>query len=491
MKTAVVIGAGFGGLAAAALLAKHDYQVTVLEKNDSPGGRAMVWKQDGFTFDMGPSWYQMPSAFERFFGHFGKSPADFYTLHRLDPQYRFFALSDKSETKVYDIYADPAKNYATYERIEPGSPERIQAFLQEAKRQYELAEKYILYETWTPADFLNPFRSIRLAGMNIYEPLKHTVRRYVRHPHLQKMLLYTVLFIGSSPDRLPGMFSMMAHLDAGIGTYYPAGGMGTVVAALVQLGTDHSVSFRFAEPVTRIEVKNGKAVAVHTATGSYPADVVVGNADLAFIETELLEERWQQYPASYWSCCTIAPSAFTAYLGIERRLPDLAHHNLLIADSWEKHFDAIYGNPSVPQHPSYYLSCPTKTDHTVAPQGCENVFITVQLPAGLRLETAEREEYLDHILQHFITVYGVDFRPDIRVRRIFSDQDYVRYYNAYRGTALGLATTFLQSIFRPGVRQKNVRNLFYAGQYTPPGPGVPMCLIAAENAVREILRTNR
>lgn len=483
---AVVIGAGIGGLASAALLARRGYAVTVLEKNSQPGGRAMVWKHRGYTFDMGPSWYQVPEAFERFFGHFGKTPADYYKLIKLDPQYRFFALDNEGRANpqnIYDIAPDFEANIALFERLEPGSSQRVKAFLADAKVQYETAKEHVLYKNMGLLDYINPMTALQLARMNLRENLETTVKHYVSHPHLQKMLLYTVLFIGSAPKALPGMFSMMAYIDVELGTWYPMGGMGRVVEALVRLGEEQGVRYCFNEPVIGFEVKNGLATGVKTPNNIHAADIVLGNADLPFIETQLLPPRYQSYPEAYWKKKTMAPSAFVAYLGVNKRLKHLRHHNLIVTDNWDRHFTDLFGVKTLPKSPTYYVSCPSKTDSSVAPPGRENLFIAVQIPSGIRLSEKERQAYLSTLLKQLEMVAGESILDHIELWRIFSDSDFGTTFNAYNYTAIGLSTTFLQTLLRPAHRSKKIQNLYYAGQYTAPGVGVPLCLIAAERAV--------
>lgn len=482
---AVVIGAGISGLATSALLAKKGYQVTLLEKNKDIGGRAMVWKQDGFTFDMGPSWYQVPEAFEHFFAHFDKKPSDFFELVKLNPQYKvFFGPQDSC------IFSDSLeKNLEIFEFYEKGSSQKIKNYLTAAKKQYDISLKHILYHNFNSIwDYMNPFLVPYLMQMNIYESLQNYVSRFTSNKRIQKLLLYTALFIGGSPDALPALYSLMSYVDLGIGTYYSKGGIGAFIESLSTLCKQNNVEIKTNEEVHTIAVRGNKAVSVVTNSQEYPADMVVSTGDYPYTETRLLDREHQTYPQAYWKTTTVSPSAFVIYLGLKKQIPALQHHNLFLVEDWHSHFSNLFGTKQLPQSPSYYISCPSRTDSSVAPSGCENIFITVQIPSGFSLTDQQREEYCSQILAHLETLVQEPLVPHIILKRILCADDYGSIYNAYQNAAIGLASTFKQSLFRPANRSKKVRNLFYAGQYTAPGAGMPMCLISAEKAVELICK---
>lgn len=482
MKNVAIIGAGIAGLASAALLAKDGYNVTVYEKNDGIGGRAMVWKQDGFTFDMGPSWYQMPDAYERFFAEFGKKPSDYYQLLRLDPQYRLYT----GPKHFYDLHADEAQNEALFEELEPGSTAKIREFLTVAKEQYDLANKYVFYTNLKPTDFINPRTAKEVARFRLNESLDSLVSKYVSHPLLKKMLLYTTLFIGAAPRKLPALFALMAYIDLGIGTYYPMGGMGAVMEGIADLAREQGATIRTNSAVERIVVEKGRAVGIIVNGSLIPVDIVVSATDYPYTETSLLDEQWRTHDHGYWKKKTLSPSAIVLYLGLRKKLPSLSHHTLIVPDRWDDHFSALFDNKRLPEEPSFYISCTSKTDPSVAPKGYENLFITVQIPSGFDVSRQELQDYRDLLISQVESSIGHRFRKDIILERIFGPEDFKTVYNAYDGAAIGMATTFSQLLLRPDNRSKKVSNLLYAGQYTKTGAGLPMCLISAHRLLETI-----
>jgi phytoene desaturase len=474
----VVIGAGFGGLSAAAYLARAGYDVTVVEKNEQAGGRARVWREQGFAFDMGPSWYMMPEVFEKFFAAFGKKPSDYYELKRLDPSYRiYFAPND-----VVDISTDVAKNIALFESIEPGAGEKLKDYLKQAEYQYKVSMGEFIYKNFTSIfDFFNKRMLTEGRKLHVFESLDRFTRRYFTSERLRRILQYSMVFLGGAPNNTPAIYSVINHADFNLGIWYPIGGIGAVVAAMQSLCEELGVKFVFNADVTSLSFNGNAITGVKTATQEFPADIVVGNGDYHFIETALLPEKLQTYPERYWQKRVLAPSAFMVYLGINKRLPNLKHHTLLLDQDWMKHFNDIFDKPAWPEHPSYYLCCPSQTDATVAPEGCENLFILVPVASGLT-ETPERQEaYYNQIMEHVEQYVGESVRPHVVVKRIFSVENFAKDYHAYKGSALGLSHTLFQTAyFRPRMQSKKVKNLFYTGQITQPGIGVPMTIISGQ-----------
>lgn len=467
-----------GGLATAALLAKDGHSVTILEKNSTIGGRARTWHSEGFTFDMGPSWYQMPEAFDHFFARFGKKPEDYFELVKLDPQYNVFF--DSCDPIV--MSADHQRNMALFEKLEPGVTPRIEKYLKNAGELYDLSVQHVLYRNYDSIrDFFNT--DMMKIGMkfNVLENLQQTVEKVTSHPHIQKILMFTVLFLGGSPTKTPSLFSLMSYLDMKLGTFYPMGGIGAVVSALESLCKEHEVTILTGKEVTKIEVESGVAKKVHTTTGSYTADIVISNADYPFTETSLLDPKYTTYPASYWAKKTIAPSAFIMYLGIKGHMKSLAHHTLFLDGDWMTFFNSLFSGAKWPENPSYYVSCTSKTDHSVAPKGHDNLFVTVQVAPDVPDTPEQRDRFAHKIISHMEQMTGESIADRIVLKRYFGPTDFKTDYNAYKGTAIGLSNTLLQSAyFRPNNVSKKVSNLYYVGQYTNPGVGMPMCMISAE-----------
>ena len=485
-KPRVLIGgAGFGGLSAAALLGQAGWDVTVLEKNEQPGGRASVFREAGFTFDMGPSWYLMPDVFERYFAEFGKKPTDFFELTRLDPAYRIFF----DQRHVVDVPATVADTLRLFEHYEPGASDALKKYLAQAQYQYDVSMREFIYRDYQSiTDFFNKKLLLEGAQLRVFENLDRFVKRFFKNPFLQKIVLYNIVFLGGRPKNTPALYSIMAHIDFNLGVWYPHGGLGSVVQGLVKLCESHGVKFRYQIPVEKILVEGGKAVGVRTQAGELRSDAVLMNADYHHVETKLLDREFQSYPESYWKRKTIAPSGFIIFLGLDKRIEKLRHHNLFLDEDWTRHFDAIFDDPGWPEDPSYYICCPTQTDASLAPEGGEVLFLLVPVASGLDDNDATRQSFAAKIIKHVEGLLGQDIQESIIVKKIFAQRDFSQMYNAYRGSALGLSHTLLQSaLFRPSHRSKKVENLFFTGQYTHPGIGVPMALISSQIVCKDMV----
>jgi phytoene desaturase len=504
-----VIGGGFGGLSTACYLADAGADVTVLEKNEQLGGRASRLEADGFRFDMGPSWYLMPDVFERFFSHFDRAPEDYYTLQRLDPHYRIFF---KDGDRV-DLTPDLEANVETFESYEPGAGEALREYLETSETHYEVAMNQFVYEDrprlrdWVDLDVM---RAAPI-GLRLLGTMDDYVSGYFENPKLQQIMQYTLVFLGGSPKNTPALYNMMSHVDFNLGVYYPEGGIGAVVDALVELGGELGVEYRTnAEVVEIISRKEGfelelastdagleapeAAVAtadggVHTETGDrLRFDLVVSDADYAHTEQELLPEHHRGYSESYWESKTYAPSAFLLYLGVEGDVEPLAHHTLVLPTDWDPHFEGIFDRPAWPEDPAYYLCVPSATDDTVAPEGHSNLFVLVPIAPGLEDSAATRNAYREKILADVARNTGVDLRDRIVFEESFSVSEFAERYHSMRGTALGLAHTLTQTaLLRPSRRSKEVPGLYFTGSYTTPGIGVPMCLIAGQHTADAVI----
>ena len=492
MKKAVVIGAGFAGLAGASLLARDGWNVTLVEKNTQVGGRARLWKTAGYTFDMGPSWYLMPEVFERFFTSMGKDRREYYSIARLDPAYRVFFEGEDS----LDVPGEPRGLRNLFARIEPGGDQMLDRYLDESAWKYEVAMREFLYRDYQGVgDFFN--RRLLAGGMklHLFSRLDNYVRRYFKDHRARKILEYATVFLGSSPRNTPALYSLMSHVDLRLGVWFPAGGMGAVALGMARLAEESGVQIVTGREVSRMVSQEGRIIAVETtATGgasreitSFPADVVLSTADYQWTEGHLLNRQQRSYSSRYWKRRVVAPSMFLVYLGMNKAIPELAHHNLYFSREWDNHFDTIFNRPAWPENPCWYMSRITATDGAMAPRGRENIFILVPVAPNLNDSDERRNEYLDFVLDHIRGSAGIDLSTGRDICRIFSHQNFFRDYHAYKGTALGLSHTLFQTaVFRPGRRSRKLSNLYYAGQYTHPGVGVPMVLIAAELAVRAI-----
>ncbi|MEZ3116813.1 phytoene desaturase family protein [Halobaculum sp. MBLA0147] len=472
----VVVGSGFGGLSTACYLADAGADVTVLEKNEQLGGRASVLERDGFRFDMGPSWYLMPDVFENFFGHFGKSPEDYYELQRLDPHYRIF-FKDGDQV---DMTPDVERNKELFEEYEAGAGEAFGEYLEKSERNYEIGMEHFVYEHRDRLrDFVDTDVLRHAWGLSLIGSMQDHVEEYFDHPKLQQIMQYTLVFLGGSPNNTPALYNLMSHVDFNLGVYYPEGGTGAVVDAMVELAEELGVTFETDQPVSKIAGQRGGFAVRTEHGGEYLADRVVSNADMAHTERELLAERKRSYDDDYWDSRTYAPSAFLLYLGVEGDVPELTHHTLVFPTEWDDHFTAIFDDPAWPDDPAYYLCVPSKTDDTVAPEGHSNLFALVPIAAGLEDTPELREQYRELVLDDIAANTGTELHDRIVVEESFCVDDFASRYNAEQGTALGMAHTLRQTApFRPGHTSEEVPGLYYTGSFTTPGIGVPMCLIS-------------
>ena len=482
----VVVGGGFGGLSAACYLADAGADVRVVEKNEQVGGRASRLEAEGFTFDMGPSWYLMPDVFERFFAYFGREPSDFYDLERLDPHYRIF-FKDGDQL---DVTGNNAEMRELFESYEPGAGEAFEEYLETSERHYETAMNKFVYEDrsrlrdWVDLDVM----TAAPIGLQLLGSMQGHVSDYFDHPKLQQIMQYTLVFLGGSPKNTPALYNMMSHVDFNLGVYYPDGGIGAVVDGLVELGEGLGVTYETDSEVTEISRRKNGFLVETVNDDTYHPDEVVVNADYGHAERDLLPEHERQYDDDYWEKKTYAPSAFLMYMGVEGDVDPLAHHTLVLPTDWEPHFDDIFEEPDWPDEPAYYLCVPSETDPSVAPEGHSNLFVLVPVAPGLHDGDAVREEYREKILADIAEHTGVDLRDRIVYEKQFAVSDFGERYNATEGTALGLAHTLRQTaLLRPSNRSSAVDGLYFTGSFTTPGVGVPMCLISGEHTAKRLI----
>jgi phytoene desaturase len=489
VKKVAVIGSGFSGLSAAACLAKDGFDVTVLEKNDSPGGRARKFEANGFTFDMGPSWYWMPDVFQKYFQLFGKSPSDYYSLKRLDPSYRiYYGFND-----YLDVPAGTAALCKMFDELEPGSGKLLLKFLDEGKYKYDIGINDLVYKpglSWTE------FMDIELAKgafkLHVFQSIARYIRKFFKSPRIIKLLEFPVLFLGATPEDTPALYSLMNYADMALGTWYPEGGMYKVVAGMVEVAKSQGVKFQFNAAVQRFEMNGTKAKSLQVNDSSQGYDYVVASADYHHVEQDLIPEQFRRYKESYWNSRVLAPSSLVFFLGINKKVKNLLHHTLFFDEDFSLHAKEIYHDPKWPTAPQFYVSCTSKTDSTAAPEGCENLFILIPVAPGLHDEDSIRERYFDLVISRIEKMTGESIRQNIVFKRSYAHNDFVADYNAFKGNAYGLANTLMQTaILKPSLKNKNISNLFYTGQLTVPGPGVPPSIISGQVAARELIKRHR
>ena len=488
-KIAIVIGSGFAGLSAASFLAKAGWEVEVLEKHDQPGGRCRHFKTEGFSFDMGPSWYWMPDVFDRYFGCFGKKVSDYYELIRLEPSYRIYW-----EQNQMDVPSDYAALKKMFDQLEPGAGEQLDAFMAEAEYKYRVGVNKLVFKPGQSLfEFLDKELIAGLFRLDVFNNIKSHIGKFFKHPQLRQMMEFPVLFLGALPENTPALYSLMNYADVKLGTWFPRGGMYKIVEGMHKLAVEQGVTFHFNHNVSSIIVENGMAKTVVADNGKqFHADVVIGGADYHFIETKLLEKQYRSYSEGYWDKRVMAPGCLIYYVGINTKIPNLPHHSLFFDVPFDEHAAEIYTHPEWPRDPLFYLSATSVTDPTQAPEGSENLFFLIPVAAGLDGDDEiTRDRYFNILSERLKERTGVDIRNHVVFKRSYAYADFVSDYNAFKGNAYGLANTLMQTaILKPSCKSKKVKNLYYTGQLTVPGPGVPPSLISGEVVAKLVDKEN-
>ncbi|CAM4041056.1 phytoene desaturase family protein [Gillisia limnaea] len=474
-KEVSIIGSGFASLSASCYLAREGFDVTIYEKNNSVGGRARQLKKEGFTFDMGPSWYWMPDVFERFFADFDKSPSDYYQLDKLNPAYKVFFGNDEN-ILIEDTLE---KIYAAFEKEETGSSIQLKKFIAQAQSNYEIAIKDLVYRPGvSPLELVTP-ETIKKIGQ-FFSTISKDVRKEFKNKKLIQLLEFPVLFLGAKPSDTPSFYSFMNYADFGLGTWHPKGGMYKVIEGMESLARSLGVKIETNSAVEKINISN-KIVSSITIDGKEIAtDLVVSGADYHHSET-LLDPKYRQYSESYWNKKTFAPSSLLFYIGFDKKLKNIHHHNLFFDVDFDAHAKEIYDEPKWPEEPLFYANFTSVTDPGSAPENCENGFFLVPIAPGLEDNEKLRENYFEKIMDRFEKLTNQKVREHILFKESFCVNDFIKDYNSYKGNAYGMANTLLQTAFlRPKLKSSKVKGLFFTGQLTVPGPGVPPSLISGK-----------
>lgn len=474
-KTIQIIGSGFSSLAAACYLAKEGNKVTVFEKNTSLGGRARQFSEKGFTFDMGPSWYWMPDVFESFFADFNKKPSDYYSLEKLSPGYRVFFENNEH----FDVSDNLNTIIADFEKIEKGSGKQLEKFISNAKSNYEIAIKDLVYRPGESIlELITPQTALKLD--QFFSNIKRDVRKKIKNKNLQQILEFPVLFLGAKPSDTPSFYNFMNYADFGLGTWQPKNGFFDVIEAMIKLGTELGVTYQTNANIEEIIVENNKAVGIKINKEILNADIVLSGADYHHTETLLPKEN-RQYSEAYWDKKTFAPSSLLFYVGFDKKLENVCHHNLFFDSDFDKHAVDIYDNPKWPEEPLFYANFTSITNQHTAPEGCENGFFLVPIAPDLEDNDELREIYFEKIISRFEAITKQNIRKSIIFKKSFCVNDFKSEYNSYKGNAYGMANTLLQTaVLRPKLKSKKVKNLYFTGQLTVPGPGVPPALISGK-----------
>ena len=485
MKKITIIGSGISSLSAAAFLGKAGYDVTILEKNDTIGGRARQYEHDGFTFDMGPSWYWMPDVFEQFYNKFGYTTADFYTLKRLDPSYQV-VWQDGTKSA---IPADEKELHDWFESLEKGSSKNLTKFLEEAAYKYEVGMTDLVFK---PSLKVTEFADMRilkgLLKLHLLSSFTTYIKKYFSHPKIISLLEFPILFLGAMPKDTPALYSLMNYADISLGTWYPMGGMHKFIEAFARIAKENGVTIKTDHEVTKINYQGKKVTSVETKHGTFDTDILVSGADYAHTDMSLLGEQ-ANYDETYWDKRTMAPSSLLFYLGIDKKIDGLLHHNLFFDEDFNLHAEEIYKSKKWPTSPLFYASAPSKTDPSVAPEGKENIFLLIPIAPDLKDDEETRERYFDMLIDRLEKHTGTSIREHIIYKRSFCVADFKKDYHAFKGNAYGLANTLRQTAyFKPSLKNKKLNNMYYTGQLTVPGPGVPPSIISGEVVAKQVIK---
>jgi len=484
-KNVAIIGSGFAGLSAATCLASKGIDVHVFEKNKQVGGRARQFETNGFKFDMGPSWYWMPDVFESYFKLFGRDPKEFYELKLLDPAFAMIF-----EDEVMDIPADFDSICDLFEQTEKGSADQLRKFMKDAAYKYEKGINDLVYKPGLSImEFADPKLMFDVFRLQIFSSFSKHVRTHFKHPKLISLMEFPVLFLGAMPEKTPALYSLMNYAGLKLGTWYPMGGFHKIIEGMQQVAEEAGVHFHTNQPVSGFNIKNNTIDHIIAKGHSIDVDAVIGAADYHHVEQSLLEAKYRNYSEGYWDRRTFAPSCLIYYIGTNKRIPKLRHHNLFFDNNLQQHSEEIYIDKKWPHKPLFYVCCPSKTDPSVAPDGSENIFLLMPIAPGLEDSEPQREVYYKKMMERLEKFVGEPVRPNVVYKKSYCVSNFVADYNAYKGNAYGLANTLRQTaILKPSIKSKKVKNLFYTGQLTVPGPGVPPSLISGQVVAKELMK---
>ena len=486
MSKIIVIGSGFSGLSAASYLSAAGHEVHVYEKNPQPGGRARQLKESGYVFDMGPSWYWMPDVFEKFFSDFGCKVSDFYQLKLLNPS--FDVVFPQNEVmQVPESYSELSQ---MFESIEKGSSTQLDRFMNEARFKYETGMGSLVYK---PGLSLMEFADLDLIKgtfrLQVFSSFRKHVRKFFKDPRLVALMEFPVLFLGAMPQDTPALYSLMNYAGLKLGTWYPDGGFGKVIDGFLEVAKRNGTKIHFNSPVDRIIVENNRASGIMANGNRIDCDAIIASADYHHVESKLLDEKYRNYNENYWKNKVFAPSCLIFYIGLNKKIVNLSHHTLFFDEDLELHAIEIYKKPQWPAKPLFYVCCPSKSDDNIAPEGNENLFLLMPLAPGLTDTEELREKYFNIMITKLNKHIQEDISQLIDYKKSYCTSDFITDYNAFKGNAYGLANTLLQTAnLKPSIRNKKVKNLFYTGQLTVPGPGVPPSIISGKVAAGQMIK---
>ncbi len=484
MKKIGIIGAGLSSLYSACYLAKKGHQVIVYDKNNMPGGRSQFFKSDGFTFDMGPSWYWMPDVIDRMFDDLGEKRTDYFKITRLDPAYQVF-WNDRTST---NIPSNHEELISLFDAFEKDGGKKLQSFLDDAKVKYDIAMSSFVENPGIKLNELLKFSILKDAlKLDVFKSVEKDVENRFNSLKARDILNFPVLFLGERPSKIPAMYTLMNYADLQLGTWYPEGGMNSIAQALEKIAKENGATFQYGTTVDEIQAKNGAVSGLKVNGKIEEFDRIIAGADYNHVEQQLLPKQYRRYDENYWDKRKMAPSSLIFYIGVNNRIPKLEHHNLFFDERLEDHGKEIYDDPKWPTKPLFYVSATSKTDQHVAPEGCENLMVLIPLATELDDTDEMREKYFNTIMERMEMHCEQDIRKHVIYNNSFCINDFKTAYNSYKGNAYGLANTLRQTAnLKPKIKSK-LENLYFCGQLTVPGPGIPPALISGKIAAKQLI----
>ena len=488
MKKALVIGSGFSGLSSAAFLSKNGFEVTLVEKNKTVGGRARIFHEKGYSFDMGPSWYWMPEIFENFFNEFNLKIEDLYDLKQLDPGFKI--VFKDQEINLPSSWNEICHLFDKYEE---NGADKLNKFMEDAQQKYSIGLDFLYNSPGVSIrELFNPQILKNINKLQLLTSYRNHIKKYFSNEYLINILEFPVLFLGTSAKHTPALYSLMAYSGIKQGTFYPIGGFNAVIKSMEKLCIDLGVKIITGNEVKKINIKNKKVVSVSTQNDEIETDYLIASADYAHVENQLLEKKYRNYSTEYWNKKNFSPSSLLFYLGVSKKLNKLDHHTLFFDEDIEQHSNDIYEKPIWPKKPLFYACCPAKTDPKVAPKDKENLFILVPIAAGLNDTEEIREEYFKIVMKRLEKFCGEKITEHIEYKKSYCVNDFITDYNAFKGNAYGLANTLMQTAnLKPKIVNKQVQNMYYTGQLTVPGPGVPPSIISGQLVAEQIITKSK
>ena len=488
MKKALVIGSGFSGLSSAAFLSKNGFEVTLVEKNKTVGGRARIFHEKGYSFDMGPSWYWMPEIFENFFNEFNLKIEDLYDLKQLDPGFKI--VFKDQEINLPSSWNEICHLFDKYEE---NGADKLNKFMDDAQQKYSIGLDFLYNSPGVSIrELFNPQILKNINKLQLLTSYRNHIKKYFSNEYLINILEFPVLFLGTSAKHTPALYSLMAYSGIKQGTFYPIGGFNAVIKSMEKLCIDLGVKIITGNEVKKINIKNKKVVSVSTQNNEIETDYLIASADYAHVENQLLEKKYRNYSTEYWNKKNFSPSSLLFYLGVSKKLNKLDHHTLFFDEDIEQHSNDIYEKPIWPKKPLFYACCPAKTDPKVAPKDKENLFILVPIAAGLNDTEEIREEYFKIVMKRLEKYCGEKITEHIEYKKSYCVNDFITDYNAFKGNAYGLANTLMQTAnLKPKIVNKQVQNMYYTGQLTVPGPGVPPSIISGQLVAEQIITKSK